>query len=143
MVFGDVLVEVVAIGIVAVAFLIAWAWLEGLFARKWVMAEANHQTQAADREARQSAELQWWIGERAAATAHRANEAKVLELLDSVGYDISVFKCSGCDGHFLRNNPKLVTVGSFEFCSEACRQHPLPFPALAPVASPVIDRALN
>lgn len=43
---------------------------------------------------------------------------------------ISPFRCSGCDGMFLRGQLGHQRVGEgFEFCSQDCRDNPLPFPA--------------
>jgi hypothetical protein len=38
--------------------------------------------------------------------------------------------CPGCDEHFVTGMPGTKKVGAFDFCSDACWEQPMPFPAL-------------
>lgn len=71
-----------------------------------------------------------WIDGRMAVRFVRA-EATRLTSEPVTSDEISVFKCSGCDGLFLREQPGHLRIGDeFEFCSRDCHEHPLPFPGL-------------
>lgn len=71
-----------------------------------------------------------WIDGRMAVRFVRT-EAKRLTSEPVTSDVISVFKCAGCDGRFLRGQPGHLRIGEgFEFCSQACCDNPLPFPAL-------------
>lgn len=57
------------------------------------------------------------------------NVQRELASLVTVPSEISPFKCSGCDGLFLRGQLGYTRIGDgFEFCSRDCHEHPLPFP---------------
>lgn len=69
-----------------------------------------------------------WIDGRMAVCVVRA-EAKKLTSEPVTSDVISAFKCSGCDGLFLREQPGHLRIGDgFEFCSKECHDVPLPFP---------------
>lgn len=69
-----------------------------------------------------------WIDGRMAVSVVRA-EAKKLTSEPVTSDVISAFKCSGCKGLFLREQPGHLRIGDgFEFCSKDCHESPLPFP---------------
>lgn len=69
-----------------------------------------------------------WIDGRMAVRVVRA-EARKLTSQPVTSDVISAFKCSGCDGLFLREQPGHLRIGDgFEFCSRDCHESPLPFP---------------
>lgn len=121
--------------------------LDSWMLREYVMRLAEeavdhaHNEQARRRGVELQAAIDRW-NEFEAETAN-AQAFELVDVIDSVGDEISVFECSGCDRCFIRNQPGYVKIGEgFEFCSAQCRHDPLPFPSYAPPAR-TLNASLN